>query len=67
MVLQRPVESVSRSRHTEKLTEGPYLEQQLESRWMVKLLDRLTFLPRPLLRHLLDIDDHRFTLHAFPD
>jgi hypothetical protein len=37
MVLQRPVESVPRSRHTEKLTEGPYLEQ-LESRWMVKLL-----------------------------
>lgn len=39
MVLQRPVESVPRSRHTEKLTEGPYLEQQLKFRWMVKLVD----------------------------
>lgn len=39
MVLQRPVESVPRSRHTEKLTEDPYLEQQLESRWMVKRVD----------------------------
>jgi hypothetical protein len=49
-----------------KLTAETFLEQ-LESRRMAKLLDRLTFSPRPLLRHLLDIDDHRFTLHAFPD
>ena len=50
-----------------KLTAETFLEQQLESRRMAKLLDRLTFSPRPMLRHLLDIDDHRFTLHAFPD
>lgn len=50
-----------------KLTGETCLEQQLESRRTAKLVDRLTFSPRPMLRHLLDIDDHRFTLHAFPD
>lgn len=39
MVLHRPIESAPLSRHTEKLTEDPYLEQQLKSRWMVKLVD----------------------------
>lgn len=39
MVSQRPVESVPRSCYTEKLAEDPYLEQQLKSRWMVKLVD----------------------------
>lgn len=36
MRLHRPIESAPRSRHTEKLTEDPYLEQRLESGWTVK-------------------------------
>lgn len=38
MVLHRPIESAPRGRHTEELTEDPYLGQRLESRWMVKLV-----------------------------
>lgn len=38
MRLHRPIESAPRSCHTEKLTEDPYLEQRLESKWTVKLV-----------------------------